>query len=93
MKEYCNNCNDPLEEGQIGLCDDCQPKYNVFHRTWWKEATKGGWPNNLEPEKGEKNDIEDGQNVSREEAIRLCKEWNEQNDPGRYSDKAEFEEV
>jgi len=22
--EYCDACGEPLEEGQIGLCDECQ---------------------------------------------------------------------
>ena len=66
-------------------------KYNVFHRTWWKEADKPGWPNDLEPEAGERHYIARG--VSYSVARQICKEWCEENEPGRYSDKAEFEEA
>jgi hypothetical protein len=65
--------------------------YNVFHRTWWKEATPGTcWPNNLEPEPGERHEI--ANHVTRADAIELCKRYNSTHEPGRYSDKAEFEE-
>lgn len=66
-------------------------RYNVFHRTWWKEAESAGWPKNLEPCIGKKHYIK--HNVNYSEAVKLCKDWNETHEPGRYSDKAEFEEI
>ena len=62
--------------------------YDVFHRTWWRN--NHDWPNGLEPHAGRKTYIERG--VTWTEARRLCKEYNDENDPGRLSDKAEFEE-
>lgn len=63
--------------------------FKVFHRTWWKDAQSGGWPNGLEPEAGEKHPI--GEAETEEEARAMCKEWNREHKPGRYSDKAEYE--
>jgi hypothetical protein len=65
--------------------------YDVFTRTWWKEATGPGWPNNLEPEAGEKTHIARG--ITWAAARHLCEWFKENNDPGRYSLKAEFEEA
>jgi hypothetical protein len=63
--------------------------YRVFHRTWWKENL--AWPNGLEPEAGEKHEIETVE--TEKEARELCREWNRKHAPGRYSDKAEYEET
>lgn len=63
--------------------------YRVFHRTWWKDNPK--WPNGLEPEPGEKHEIEVVDTEA--DAIILCREWNSTHEKGRYSDKAEYEEV
>ncbi len=62
--------------------------YHVFHRTWWKEATRPGWPNNLEPGAGEKHTIAVG--CSWAEARAACDEWNANNERGRFGDRAEF---
>jgi hypothetical protein len=62
--------------------------YNVFHRTWWKENPS--WPNGLEPGAGKKMAI--GEADTEDEAREMCREWNKAHKPGRYSDKAEFED-
>ena len=64
-------------------------KYNVFHRTWWKENPS--WPDGREPGAGEKHYL--AENVSRQIALAICAEWNAENEPGPLSDKAEFEEA
>jgi len=61
--------------------------YKVFKRTWWKDNPE--WPNGLEPEAGPKQYL--GWCGSEEDAQRFCKEYNECNDAGRYSLKAEYE--
>jgi hypothetical protein len=75
--------------------------YDVFHRTWWKKCRHNpsnlraprswGWPNGLEPGFGKKHYI--AHHVTREDALELCEEYNSTHEPGRLSDKAEFEEV
>lgn len=60
--------------------------FHVFHRTWWKHN-----PNGLEPEPGEKHTIETDVATERE-ARALCRAWNQENPPGEFSDKAEYEE-
>ena len=60
--------------------------YIVYTRTWWKENKS--WPNGLEPCMGRKKRI--GECHSEEEAIRICREYNDTRDSGRYSRKAEF---
>ena len=62
--------------------------YTVFTRTWWKDNPS--WPNGLEPEPGEKTTLAVG--CSWAEAKDICKEFNDENDPGRYGLKAEFME-
>jgi hypothetical protein len=64
-------------------------KYNVFHRTWWKENP--GWYRGMEPQMGKKHYLAHG--VSYDEARKLCADYNETHAPGRLSDKAEFEEA
>lgn len=68
-----------------------QKYYDVFHRTFWKDNPSGQWPNGLEPHKGEREYIE--RHVTYADARRLCQEYNSTHEPGRYSDKAEFEEA
>lgn len=64
-------------------------RYNVFTRTWWEkdETAFGG----LSPKLGRKTFLE--KSVTKEEAISICKEYNESHEPGILSRKAEFEEV
>jgi hypothetical protein len=64
--------------------------YNVFHRTWWVENP--AWPKGLEPQLGKKHYLVKGVN-SEKLARELCEDWNEQHEPGRLSDKAEYESV
>ena len=64
--------------------------YRVFVRKWWQEATRPGWPNNLEPcGTGRQRTIR--RNVPTEqEARQICAEYNDSHEPGRYSVKAEY---
>lgn len=63
--------------------------YHVFVRSWWRDAP--GWPNGLEPHAGEKETLD---TVSTErEARQLCAAYRADNEPGRYSRKAEYEEA
>jgi len=64
--------------------------YNVFTRTWWRNNPE--WPNGLEPCIGPKTYI--AKKVATEEqAQQLCRDYNEHNEAGRYSRKAEYEGV
>lgn len=67
--------------------------FHVFTRRWWKDAEiKGVWPNDLEPEAGPKLTLARGIRTE-EEAREICREYNTTHEPGRYSVKAEYEEV
>ena len=63
--------------------------YDCFVRTWWRENPS--WPQGLEPCLGEKTYIAHG--LSWSEARETCEEYNNSHDPGRLSEKAEFEEA
>lgn len=63
--------------------------YRVFKRRFWKDNPQ--WPNGLEPHLGRKTTI--GYARTEEEAREMCEEYNENNDPGRYSLKAEYEKA
>lgn len=63
--------------------------YRVFKRRFWKDNPR--WPNGLEPHLGRKTTI--GFASTEEEARQMCKEYNENNDPGRYSLKAEYDKA
>lgn len=63
-------------------------KYDVFHRTWWKDNPS--WPYGLEPRAGKKTYFAKG--VSWSLAKEICREWNSEHKPGRLSRRAEFEE-
>lgn len=67
-----------------------QTRYVIFHRRWWK--ANSSWPDGLEPA------------ASRPRLIRevvgdigtaraACREWQAVNPPGKFSDKAEFQEA
>ena len=60
--------------------------YVIFHRTWWKKNPS--WPGGREPGVGRATII--GRANTEEEAIEMCKTWNESHDPGHLSRKAEF---
>lgn len=64
--------------------------YSVFVRSWWRDNPS--WPNGLEPHVGEKKYIERFLE-SEEEAQEICQSYNEMHDAGRYSIKAEYEEM
>jgi len=65
-----------------------QTYYDVFVRTWWQENK--GWPNGLEPCPGDKHYI--ARHVTRDNALKICEEYNSTHEPGQLSKKAEFEE-
>lgn len=64
------------------------PRYRVFTRTWWRKNPN--WPSGREPGPGRKTTI--AKNVSYDEALSICKRWNETHKPGLLSRKAEFEQ-
>jgi len=63
--------------------------YEVFHRTWWRPNPS--WPDGREPGIGERHHLEYVN--TEEEARAACRAWNDANDPGPLSDKAEYDEV
>ena len=63
-------------------------KYRCFRRRWWRDAP--GYPGGLAPATGARKTTLCVA-LSREEAQKFCKEWNESHNPGRYGIKAEFE--
>lgn len=66
-----------------------QTKYRVFHRTWWKRNPS--WPQGREPGVGPRHFI--AYAWSEEEARDICQKWNQFNDPGLLSDRAEYEQA
>lgn len=60
-------------------------KYRTFIRTWWKKDAKG----NLVPGPGRKTPVRN--NLTMDEARKMCTEYNNSNDPGPLSRKMEFE--
>jgi hypothetical protein len=65
------------------------PRYNVFHRTWWK--SNKSWPGGREPHLGRKTYLRRGLTLS--EARQACKDYNDTHNPGRLARKAEFEQA
>lgn len=63
--------------------------YRVFTRVWWRANRE--WPNGLEPHIGRKYTI--GWECDEKSARALAREWNRNNEPGRFSRKAEYEKV
>ncbi len=63
--------------------------FRTFIRTWWKENP--AWHNGLEPHAGPKNYTGD-EYEDEDEARKASKAYNTTHDPGRYSEKMEFEE-
>lgn len=64
-----------------------QPKFHVFHRTWWR--FNASYPGGLEPRPGRRTTIDFV--YGEEEARRLCHEYNSTHNPGKLSRKAEYE--
>jgi hypothetical protein len=63
--------------------------YHVFTRTWWKRNPS--YPGGREPGAGRKTTL--ARNVQTEaEARAICKRYNDANDPGFLSRKAEYQE-
>lgn len=67
--------------------------YNVFTRTWWKPAQSAAWPGGREPAPGRKSRRGHPQRVSYTAARDYCQHWNATHNPGRWSRRAEFENV
>ena len=65
------------------------PKYKVFHRKWWKYNPN--FPDKREPHLGKEYFICWAD--SYESARDICRVWNANHKPGKYSDKAEFYQV
>ncbi len=63
------------------------PRYDVFIRTWYIYDDN----ENIIPGPGEKTYICDGQGLTRSEAIAICKQWNDEHEPGELLLNAEFE--
>ena len=61
-------------------------RYTVFTRTWWRNYPS--WPRGLEPCAGRRYIHE--RNLTYEQALRYCEQWNSTHKPGRLSRKAEF---
>jgi hypothetical protein len=60
--------------------------YNVFVRSWWKIV------NGVRvPQLGRKTYLH--KHVTYEDALAICRQYNDTHEPGRLSRKAEFEEV
>ena len=68
-------------------------RFRCFTRAWWRRATQGepGWPNNLVPNSGGRKTTF-ARCYTEDEARDICRTWNANHKPGRYSRKAEFEE-
>lgn len=65
------------------------PTFRVFVRNWWKENP--AWPGGLEPDPcAERETLAEG--LTESEAREMCAEYRRENDPGRLSRKAEYEE-
>jgi len=62
--------------------------YYCFVRTWWKPNKS--WPDGREPSASKGRTIR--KNLSHDEAIQFCKEWNASHNPGKWSKKCEFDE-
>jgi hypothetical protein len=60
-------------------------KYTIFVRTWYRLNPK--YPNGLEPHLGKRSIIDYANTI--DEAREICRKYNEKNNPGRLSRKAE----
>lgn len=63
-------------------------KFKVFTRRWWKDNPE--WPEGLEPDGNGRRTTISSNIETEEDARRICKEWNENNDPGKYCRRAEY---
>ena len=62
--------------------------YYCFTRTWW--INNPTWPNGLEPCAGQRHTV--ATNLTQQEALDFCRQWNATHKPGRLSRKCEFDE-
>lgn len=67
-----------------------QTRYVIFHRRWWK--ANSSWPDGLEPAASRPRLIREVVGDI-ETARAACREWQAVNPPGKFSDKAEFQEA
>ena len=67
-----------------------QTRYVIFHRRWWK--ANPSWPDGLEPEASRPRIIREVVGDI-ETARAACRERQAVNPPGKFSDKAEFQEA
>lgn len=65
-------------------------KYRCFTRNWW--ADNSAYPNGLEP-CGTCRKTYRGTFITESTARQYCEEWNKSHNPGRYSNKMEYEEI
>ena len=68
------------------ILKDALKRYDVFIRSWWIYDDNG----QIIPGPGEKEYTHYG--LTRAEAVKTCKEYNDNHEPGELSIKAEFEE-
>lgn len=67
-------------------------KFRCFTRNWWVDNPT--WPNGLEPANlGETRKTYRATFASLESARAFCQGWNKAHNPGKYSNKCEFEEI
>lgn len=64
-----------------------QKIYTVFIRNWWK--VNKTWPEGLEPDPHARKTVL-RRNLSHDEAVQCCKDYNTNHNPGKLSRKAEF---
>lgn len=62
--------------------------YRAFTRTWWR--SNPSWPDGREPGAGPKTTL--ARHLTYDEAVRICRTYNETHNPGKLSRKAEFEQ-
>ena len=63
--------------------------YRIFTRDWWRNNKD--WPNGLEPYAGKKRTR--GHANTESDARAFCMTWNACHEPGRLSNKAEYESM
>ena len=61
-----------------------EENYEIFYRNWWRKEN-----NRLVPDPGA-DETHLGYAETEKEAREMCREWNNENDPGELSCKAEY---
>jgi len=69
--------------------------FRVFVRNWWRPAEPGeaGWPDGRVPYPGAPKRVIRKRVETEEEARAICQEYNRTHAPGKWSRKAEYEEL